>query len=824
VAGSPEAIVRELDGLRTLARALVRGDADADDLVQDTAVAALEHPPALDRPVRPWLAVVLRNRRKMDRRGEERRRQRELAAIAGADAIAVPARATGEPARSGRVAMGEAAPEAIDRARILERLSAALVALDEPYRTAIVRRYLDGESAAEISRALDVPAGTVRWRIKTGLERLRAALDDSTPRWRHALVPFIPALAKGAVIVKVKAQIAILVVILLALGGGGAWFALHRSAEVVAPTTTAATPAKKPAVVMHTDPAHPIAAPSPGQGRTIVADEATAEGGVLRGRVINWSTGEGVAGADLAFAGEQGVVTVHAKEDGAFELAPPQPIVVTLATIAAPGFLPYAPEYEHSPIRVALSAGRSISGLTVFLFPALDYRGVVVDTANQPVAGAKVKMLGTPAGEQQIDKLATEWTTAKDGTFTFHAADEAVFEATKGTKRGWSRLGGDVALTHVMMIKIGDAPAREATITGRVVDDDGKPITDALIRGLPVETDPNAAPRATALTTSGPDGTFALDHLATATYDLLVEADGRANVRQRADAGARDVTVTMATGVVITGTVVGSSGEPIPAFAITVLRRQGAQRGFEMAKSVVDPRGHFEVHVQPGEIEILAAARGWAPSAPLKLDAKPGLPPQKIVVSTGATLTGTVVDAATNAGLGYARVRLEASYEGGSSATPSNSGTVTRGDGTFELTGLPPGRVAITIDAGEYHPKIEGGMTATDGGSIGPITIGLTKLKPGEEPTLELVGIGIALGGAAEGLVVNKVFAGSGAEAAGIVAGDLVTAIDGASTVDLGVSGAVARIRGQPGTTVTLTVKRKDQLLPIVCERRKLKA
>ena len=52
------------------------------------------------------------------------------------------------------------------------------------------------------------------------------------------------------------------------------------------------------------------------------------------------------------------------------------------------------------------------------------------------------------AGEQQIDKLATEWTTDNDGMFMFHAADDAVFEATHGAQRGWARLDGNVAITH----------------------------------------------------------------------------------------------------------------------------------------------------------------------------------------------------------------------------------------------------------------------------------------------------------------------------------------------------------------------------------------
>ncbi|MGE5182485.1 MAG: RNA polymerase sigma factor, partial [Acidobacteriota bacterium] len=71
--------ISELSGLRALARSLVHGEADADDLLQDAAVALLEHPPELDRPVRPWLATVIVNRWRMNRRGATRRRAREAA-------------------------------------------------------------------------------------------------------------------------------------------------------------------------------------------------------------------------------------------------------------------------------------------------------------------------------------------------------------------------------------------------------------------------------------------------------------------------------------------------------------------------------------------------------------------------------------------------------------------------------------------------------------------------------------------------------------------------------------------------------------------------
>jgi len=122
----------------------------------------------------------------------------------------------------------------------------------------------------------------------------------------------------------------------------------------------------------------------------------------IGGRVINWSTGGGVAGAELTFTGDAGATTIRTRDDGGFELAPPAPGRFTLTAVAAPGFLPYAPEFLHSTIHVALARGQVVRGITVFLFPALDYTGRVVDARGAPVPGARIRLLGTPAGEQVI--------------------------------------------------------------------------------------------------------------------------------------------------------------------------------------------------------------------------------------------------------------------------------------------------------------------------------------------------------------------------------------------------------------------------------------
>jgi Carboxypeptidase regulatory-like domain/PDZ domain len=266
---------------------------------------------------------------------------------------------------------------------------------------------------------------------------------------------------------------------------------------------------------------------------------------------------------------------------------------------------------------------------------------------------------------------------------------------------------------------------------------------------------------------------------------------------------------------------VTTDGDPVAAFTLLAFRRAGAARELVIARSFVTASGHFEIRAQPGSYDLIASASGWAPS--LAVSATAPSSDVKLVVSPGATLSGLVTSSADHKPIPYARVMRE-SRGGGASAQPANGGTVTREDGTFELTGIPPGHLSITIGANQFHPRIEAAMTATDGGRLGPIAIALTPLADGETPTLELVGIGVKLSADGDALRVDMVIAGGGAAAAGIVVGDHVTAVDGAPVTELGVDGAVARIRGAPNTTVAITLARGDTLVTLTVERRKLHA
>ncbi len=712
--------------------------------------------------------------------------------------------------------------EALDRARALERLSAALVALDEPFRTTVIRRYLDGESAAAIARSLGVPAGTVRWRLSTGLARLRAALDDSAPRWRYALIPLVPrggALAKGLLLVKLQTKIAIVVVVLLSAAGALWW---GRRGSTDAPAQAAQRSATVPMPAARAATAQPVRNPLPGQGRALVSREA-APGGIVAGRVINWSSGAGVVGAELTFTGAGTAQTVRTSDDGAFELAPPAPGTFDLAAVGATGFLPYAPELQHSPVHLTLAKDQVVRGITVFLFPALDYHGHVVDAAGAAVAGAHVRLLGSPTGEQVIDHGDTEWTSGADGGFTFHAADDAVLEAEHAGKHGWAKLDGNVAITKQLTIALGDAPAHDATITGRVLDaNDSTPLADVQVRAMPVLGAPTDA-RATVFTTSAGDGSFTIEHVDRGSYTLSAETEDAGVTRIVTTGGATDVVIPVDKGVTISGAVVTKVGDPVPAFTVTAYRREGAARGLEAARSIVDPSGRFAIHVRRGELDLEAWASGWAPAEPVRIAASASVHDVKLVLAAGGVLQGVVVDAVSGAGIAYARVMREG-RGGGASATPANAGTVTRPDGSFELTGLPSGPLSITIGADSYHPRISSGFAISEGATTGPVSIALTPLLPGELPTLELVGIGVQLTADSDALRVARVIAGSGAEAAGIVVGDRIVAVEGQAAADLGVDGAVARIRGEAGTTVQLTLDRGGEQVQLAVERRKLKA
>jgi RNA polymerase sigma-70 factor (ECF subfamily) len=154
-----EELLDNMGWVRSLAAALVRDPAELDDVVQDTWITALERPPrrTTGPALRAWLAAVVRTLARQSVRRERRRRSRERAA----------ARPEAEPSTA----------DVLVRAALHRRIVDAVMALEEPYRSTVLLRYLDGASAPRIAELQSVSPAAVRKRLSRGLAQLRERLD-----------------------------------------------------------------------------------------------------------------------------------------------------------------------------------------------------------------------------------------------------------------------------------------------------------------------------------------------------------------------------------------------------------------------------------------------------------------------------------------------------------------------------------------------------------------------------------------------------------------------------------------------------------------------
>ncbi len=179
----PEDLLPHVGWLREFARALVRGDADAEDVTQATLATALARPPAEIASLPAWLRTVARNEARRVGRSEAARRARER-----------------------RVSTPEASASGVEEVVAEAEMHRALVqhvfALDEPFRSTLILRDFEGRSTRAIARATGVAEATVRTRVKRGLDRIRRDLDGEAngdrSLWTMALLPLTRASGGGS--------------------------------------------------------------------------------------------------------------------------------------------------------------------------------------------------------------------------------------------------------------------------------------------------------------------------------------------------------------------------------------------------------------------------------------------------------------------------------------------------------------------------------------------------------------------------------------------------------------------------------------------------
>jgi hypothetical protein len=610
-----------------------------------------------------------------------------------------------------------------------------------------------------------------------------------------------------------KTRNATVVAVAVVLGGG--LVALRLSTRPRAPgSPDRAQPPAAPA-------AQATAAPPSRQPRARPAiAPSDAGGGTIDGRVIHGMTHDGVANAELTLVGDAGVSTFRTSSDGTFELTPAATGSYVLTSITAPGFLPYS-----SRTRVTLSRGQSVHGVTLKLYPAIDYEGAIVDARGAPVPEARVRVVGPP-GEPVLESRP-EWKAGRDGRFTFQAADGAVLEASRGALRGWGHVDRGVLIMKKLTIQLGHAPPRDAAITGRVRDAGGAPIADALVRAAPSEYYTTAP---TVVATTGGDGRFALAGVERALYDLSVEAaDHLRLVRDKVSGGSRDVELVLDAGLPLAGQVVDGRGAPVTSFTLVVQQHVALARAPVATQSLIDPQGRFALRVAAGDYDLIATTPDHKRAA---VRAAAGATDVRIAIGSAATVRGRVV--ASDDGSPIADAFVGVAPAGRTLKSPMvQPWTATAGDGSFQLDGLASGAVAIEVRARGYATKLEELAAVRDGEPRGPLTIAMVPGAPGPEPPRggghgsgEIIGIGVQIEPAlsSEALRIIHVMPGSGALDAGLSAGDLIVEVDDVPVGKLGVQAALAGIRGPAGTSVTLTVRRDGHNARRSVERRPIRS
>lgn len=476
-----EALLAHAGWMRGLARGLARDPGAADDAVQDTWLAALEHAPPAGAPVRAWLATVVRNFALQRRRADARRVRREEL---GARPLAV-----------------QSAHDVAAGLALQQELAQRVLALAEPYRSTIYQRYYEGLAPREIAARAGVPVKTVKTRLARGLAQLRTELDTShggdRAAWLSALVPFVgreqaAALYLGAVVMNLKLAFVLAGLALCAVVSLAIW---QRAPESAARSNAVSSVDARAELVAPAGERSELAHDATEAGRkdaaAVVVPESAAAPTVSRrprisGRVLDVA-GRPVADVDVARverdetpagnSGETRRPLARTAADGSFELD----------TTSGAMTLDVEHPRWSTVCRAYHTAGQDYARATIVVAPRNALAGLVVGTDGATVADAELWIDASDAWSRELgialdNTLPVYWKTTSDARGRF---------ALPNAPRMPGKLVVRSPLHQPFEMELPDAPAADLVltlaplerphvlITGTVVNAENEPVAGA---------------------------------------------------------------------------------------------------------------------------------------------------------------------------------------------------------------------------------------------------------------------------------------------------------------------------------------------------------
>jgi RNA polymerase sigma-70 factor (ECF subfamily) len=660
-----DSLLAHKEWLARLAQHLVHGDL-AEDVAQETWVAALRSPPEPGRPPRPWLAEVLRNFIRKQARTDVRRTGREVTS------------------QGGTAASVNATPEELyQRVELQRRLVERVMELGEPERRIVLMRYFDDRSATEIAQSLGIPAGTVRWRLKEALDHLRQQLDgehDGDRRaWQTLLLPLgggAPPVPRGvAGLGKAKA---------VTKAGGVAVLAGLVVGVVIL--------AKRPEPSRTTTVARAAFATSRGTLRVFGGRDESASLGSIGGTVRDPS-GKVVADA-----------------------------IVTAMRVEPTGTQP-------APSVVPLSSTSDARGAFTLSLPAGDYRLSANARGFSPAKTAKAIVLEKAAAADVVLELAVEgfsfFGRVHDSGGGVIPHGELRVRLPGG---GWAIARGDQSGVVGIHLASGDynfevdadgyAPFRSAVsllgdlersfqlgpagrISGRVLAGEA-PAAGAIVRADVIGNNGSAD-----VVAADDEGRFAFADLNPGQYQVSAAKGGAvgyiaAPLAVQATGVVENVVVTLAPAYSISGRVIDEAGKPVSAAKVCMEEAVKLNQGQAFCRPIAttDDGGHYAIEgVSPGRFRVGAQATPHAPSEIADVLVKDrSISDLTLKLSVGGVVTGVVRD---SGGTPAGGVRVNASVRDSDSMDAVYRGTGsadTGADGRYRIAGLGAGVLSMSAD------------------------------------------------------------------------------------------------------------------------------
>lgn len=663
---SVESLLAHRSWVRALALALVGDEAGADDVTQETWLRSMRHPPRGDDGLKAWLYRVVRSVVLDWRRSEGRRSARERLAARGEATVSTEA--------------------LVEQADLQRAVAAAVCELEEPYRETLLLHYFEGLPPRGVAARMGVPVETVRTRLKRGHDMLRGRLDrecGSRAKWMPAMILIAssprPGMGLGVLAMSTKTKMAGLAALLLLLCAGFLWYggmgsradqgrASSRPRDVAGTAEAAGDGSSR----LATSSADVTGAPGDGEGWTVrgrVSLGLTKPYPNARVRVLVF------AGYDTEGPARSQDVAI-ADERGRFRWSMPAPRETLTVQFSS------ADENAFSMTTGlrAIPGGRSPGPVDFWVLPH-DCRvvGTVRDSDGRLLPDAEVRTswskAWTPCDARGGYVLPASSYSSDGITVTARAPGFAI-------QRGTGRVEGPGEEARVDLVL-----EREFRIVGRVTNEEGVPVPDAVAKTFETSFVNEARTDA--------DGNFRLGGLdrSRPRHSLFVRhrdfVETRIDLSTSGDEVKQDVVLKR--GVRVRGRVLDDRGEPVLGAGIFLGNSTAAYDRLD-ATSLDDGEFVFPC-VPPGSHTMVTQRQGRAPDLRILEVPRDVREVDGIVIELGPphVIAGKVVDSAGSPLEGVwvsAELRPQFFLDGNRQ---------TGEDGSFRLEDLPAHPVKLSL-------------------------------------------------------------------------------------------------------------------------------